>query len=234
MRGLLFSGVNWVRTNEVDGSTNGPCLRYSGALTNEWRALGFNCNNNGWFICEHGQQTTTPDPTNPTVSTSFPLITTTTAPGPGGPNINACSLRDNLFDSNGAYLKSVCVMASGQNYNNAQQICRSNGMELFVINSSQTQRAFRNSITELLAAHPRGFAWINGRVDDDCGNWYNFSPNRELMFRGVHWVQTDDVIGRESGECLRFTAQHSVSDPNWQGQGTSCSASSWFICEFMT
>lgn len=236
VRGPLFEGINWVNVGNINGRTSGPCLSYSGQHTASvgYQALGFTCSQTRWFICEHGFRTSTPDPTQPTlIPTTTPSLTTTTTGGGEGPNLSQCSQREDLFD-NGNYIKSLCIIANQQNYNNAQQMCRNNGMELFVLDSSPLQRAFRTSITQLLASHPRGHLWINGRVDDDCGNWYNFDPSRRLMWNGVHWVQTDNVIGRISGDCLRFSAQHSVSEPNWQSVGADCNAGSWFVCEYLT
>lgn len=230
-QGNLYSGMDWVNTETINGRTNGACLRYTSEF-GPYQGMGIGCNAGSWFMCEHFQQfsTTTPPPAT---TTTPGLTTTTTASGGGGPNINACAQREDLFD-NGNYLKSLCIMTGGQNYTNAEGVCRTNGMELFVLDSSPIQTQFRASVTRLLSAHPRGFVWINGRMDDSCGNWYVFDPYRRHMWGGVHWVQTDDIHGRESGECLRFTAEHSVSDPVWQSMGTNCNAASWYICEYFT
>lgn len=226
--GRLWPDIPWFRTQTIDGRVNGPCLRYQGRVGIEYQAIGSNCNEVGWFICEHGHPQTTPDPTQPTV------IPTTTPSG-GGPNIGACAQRDDLFDDNNNYLKSLCIMVGGQNYDGAQGMCRSNRMELFAIDSFMVQREFRASVSNLLSGHPGGFVWINGRVDnaDVCRNWFTFTPDRRQLFDGVHWVQTDAIVGRTSGECLRFTAAHSVGTPPlWQSEGVACNLLSWYICEY--
>jgi hypothetical protein len=235
VRGLLFDGIRWVSTETVDGRTSGPCLTYSGAHGAPYQGLGVGCSQSRWFVCEHGFQTTTPDPTQPTVfpPTTPSLTTTTTASGGGGPDLSQCSQREDLFN-NGVYMKSYCIIPSAQTYWNALVQCQNAGMQLFVLDSSPLQREFKNSITRVLSSHPRGQLWINGVVDDECLNWYNFDPDRRLMWTGVHWVQTDDVIGRLSGECLRFSAEHSVDEPNWQGLGAACNGGSWFVCEYLT
>jgi hypothetical protein len=235
-QGLLYAGLDWVNTETINGRTNGPCLLYTSAH-GFYQGLGISCSMGSWFVCEHFQQFSTPDPTAstalPTTTTTSSFTTTTTAVGGGGPNVNACAQREDLFD-NGIYLKSLCIMTGLLNYNNSEGICRSNGMELFVLDSSPIQNQFRASVTRLLSAHPRGFVWINGRMDDSCGNWYVFDPYRRHMWGGVHWVQTDNIHGRESGECLRFTAEHSINEPVWQSMGSDCSALTWYICEYFT
>lgn len=160
-QGLLYEGFDWVNTETINGRTNGPCLLYT-SQHGPYQGLGSSCSTGSWFACEHFQQFSTPDPTAstalPTTSTTTTssLITTTTASGGGGPNVNACAQREDLFD-NGVYLKSLCIMTGGQNYNNSEGTCRSNGMELFVLDSSPIQNQFRASVTRLLSAHPRGF-----------------------------------------------------------------------------
>lgn len=218
IRGPLYSGVDWVNTTNVNGPTNGDCLRYSSQF-GPYQAMGIACASSSWFTCEYSMQTEEPPTTTPTPTTTTP---------PSGPNLSVCFRRQDLFH-NGTYLKSSCIINTSQNYAGAEQGCRNNGMELFAIDSSQVQIQFRNSTRQLLINSPRGFVWINGRVDDECRNWYTFNPTRNLMFSAVHWVQHDDFVGRNTGDCLRYTQQYT---DDYFAMGVMCTSSSWYICEF--
>jgi hypothetical protein len=232
MRGRLYDGVNWVNTSTVDGRNSGECLRYS-SQHGPYLAMGVACTTNAYTTCEHMLRTndsspgsTTPFTTPSTISTTTPSLITTTME----PNTGACWRTDDLINnSTQQYIKSLCVINTSRNYANSENFCRDNGMQLFEIDSSATQIAFRQSIATLLVAQRGGFLWINGRVDDECRNWYTFTPQRNLMFGAVHWVQTDTVYGRTSGDCLRFTSQHT---PDWFAQGMVCTATSWSVCEY--
>jgi len=223
LRGPLYSGVDWVNTTNVNGPTNGDCLRYSSQF-GPYQAMGIACTSSSWLICEHSMQTEQPPTTTTTTTTPAP---TTTTP-PSGPNLAACWRRADLFH-NGTYLKSSCIINTSQNYAGAEQACRTNRMELFAIDSPQVQTQFRNSTRQLLINNPRGFVWINGRVDDECRNWYTFTPQRNLMFSAVHWVQQESFVGRNTGDCLRYTQQYTE---DYFAMGVACTSASWFICEF--
>jgi Lectin C-type domain len=232
--GPLYDGVDWFRNENIDGRNSGPCLRYTSEFDNPYQAMGIVCTASSWLVCEHFQrQSSTPPSTTPlaTTTTTRGLVTTTPDPTPpSSPNVTACWAREHLRDSNGVYLKSHCVINTSQNYNTARFNCRTLGMDLFVLNSTPVQIAFRDSVARVVGTlHPNGFVWINGRIDDDCGNWYVFDPDRREMWGGVHWVQTDTINGRISGECLRFTGQF---PPHWQSMGFDCNANNWSICEF--
>lgn len=219
-RGPLYSGVDWVNTTSINGPTNGDCLRYS-SQHGPYQAMGIGCNSNSWLTCEYSMQTEQlPTTTISPMTTTTQLVIT--------PNVTACWRRSDLF-VNGTYRKSSCIINQSFNYAGAEQMCRRNGMELFVIDGPQIQIQFRNTTRQMLINQQRGFVWINGRVDDECQNWYTFNPQRSLMWNGVHWVQQDDFVGRYTGPCLRYTQQFTN---DYLAMGVACTSQSWIICEF--
>jgi len=130
---------------------------------------------------------------------------------------------------NGNYLKSFCIINETVQYDQAEQMCRTNRMELFIIDDPNTQFEFRNTVRQVMGNEPRNFFWINGRVYDSCGNWYSFSPEPKLLPNFVHWVQEREFVGRNTGTCLRYTQQFSL---DYFGMGTNCGQFSWLACEF--
>lgn len=219
--GQLYSGVSWVNTSSIHGPTNGDCLRYSSQF-GPFQAMGIECMTSSWLTCEHSMQTEQPP------ATTTPMPTTTTEDPSLKPNITACWRRSDLVH-NGRYIKSLCIVNTSLNYTGAERMCQSNRMQLFIIDSPTTQIQLRNETRQLLISQQRGFLWINGRVDDECRNWYVFGPQRTEMFNGVHWVQQDEFVGRSTGPCLRYTQQYGV---DYLAMGVACESQSWVACEF--
>lgn len=237
-RGLLKANeVDWVSTDTVDGRRSGNCLRYSQQF-GPYQAMGVECTASSWFVCEYLMQTSEPPSTTPqsitpttttTVITTPQLTTTTEDPLVIPPNIAACRNAVDLYH-NENYLKSMCIISTATNYEAAQNLCRTNGMELFIISDLQVQAVFRDTTLQVLSPeNARGFLWINGRISGDCATWHIFDPNPRPMFGGVHFLQTDEISGQTSGPCLRFSGQHSDV---WFAMGTACESSSWLVCEY--
>lgn len=126
-------------------------------------------------------------------------------------------------------MKSFCIVNITANYLEAEAVCKTHRMELFVIDDPNTQFQFQTSIRQSMGIEPRNFLWINGRVDDDCGNWYSFSPRRNILPNFIHWVQAREFVGRNTGSCLRYTQQFS---PDYFAMGVGCEQLSWMACEF--
>ena len=140
-----------------------------------------------------------------------------------------CWRQADLFH-NGNYLKSVCIINDSVQYAQAEQRCRTNRMELFIIDDPNTQFQLQTTVRQLLINNPRGFVWINGRVYDDCANWYSFNPEPRLLPNFIHWVQQRDFVGRNTGSCLRYTQQFT---DDYFAMGVDCASSSWMACEFL-
>lgn len=196
----LYEGVEWVQTDTVDGRTSGNCLRYS-QQHGPYQAMGSSCNVNSWFSCEY---------------TSPPVF-----------NTEMCRNNNQLVDDSGNVLKSLCIVNDTVLYQEAEQTCLKNGMRLFVINNSAVQSAFRASVTQSLVGIANGFLWINGRRENE--EWFAYDPVRNPSYDGIDWVQTANVDGRVSGDCLRYTAQFG---PLMRSMGTDCRNRAWFICEY--
>jgi len=156
--------------------------------------------------------------------------TTISPPGPG-PDLKVCWKQADLFH-NGRYIKSLCIIDEMLHYDPAEQMCRKNGMELFVIDDPNTQFQFQNSLSQLMRNDPRNFFWINGRVDDECKNWYSFNPERKLLPDFIHWVQILSFVGRNTGPCLMYTRHFSV-DRQFYGFGVECHGAAGMVCEFL-
>lgn len=80
LRGLLYNGMDWVQTEDIDGRLNGPCLRYTSEF-GHYQGIGMDCTMSSWFVCEHFQQQTNPITTTTNTddtTTTFEQITTTT------------------------------------------------------------------------------------------------------------------------------------------------------------
>lgn len=127
----------------------------------------------------------------------------------------------------GSYLKSACLVPVITGYDHAENICRENNINLFVIDDSVVQTPFRNAITNSLANFTSGHLWINGRREGTI-EWFTYRQRREALYSGIDWVQTELVDGRTSGDCL-MVAQ--FNGP-YQAMGRDCSSNSWLTCEF--
>lgn len=202
----LYYGINWVET-PIDGRTSGDCLRYSTEHTGSYLAMGEPCSSGSYFICEFFDE---------------PVL-----------NSEVCWDQSPLYDNNGNYLKTSCIIHTGEGdtmdtYDEADRRCIDNGMTLFVINNSTVQSALFETATEVLINQPNGFLWINGRRDLQSQEWFVNSPRREPLYDGIDWVQTESIDGRTAGDCLRYSQQHGP----YRAIGHDCEARSWIICEY--
>jgi len=148
---------------------------------------------------------------------------------PGNPNLSVCLRRADLFH-NGNYLKSFCIINETVQYWAADEICRTNRMNLFIIDDADTQFEFRNTVRQVMGNETQNFFWINGNVDARCDNiWYSFIPWPIRLPNFIHWVQEREFVGIHTGPCLRYTQQFS---PDYYAMGMDCRESSWMACEF--
>lgn len=163
----------------------------------------------------------TNNPQLPTTTESLPTVPTQP------PNLSTCNHIRYLSDSeNGAYLKSICTLPVGLTPEQSEIRCRENRMELFVIDNSAVQKALFKVTTEL-HNNRDGMWWINGRRDSN-GEWFSFSPEREPIYHGIDWVQTQTVEGKNSGDCLAYTMHHGP----YQAMGFDCNRNGVGICQF--
>jgi hypothetical protein len=72
-----------------------------------------------------------------------------------------CSVKRDLKDSNGNYLKSVCTVYQDKTYNDAAKFCAANNMTLYVAGSIDE----KNALLEYSNIQwPFGTFWIEGNV----------------------------------------------------------------------
>ena len=201
----IYNGIRWVES-PIDGRTSGDCLRYSQEHTGNYLAMGEPCSSSNYFICEFYNE---------------PVL-----------NTEVCTVQSPLFDDDGTYLKTSCVINTGLDendatYDEAERKCIDNGMTLFTINNSTVQSSLFEATTEALSeTNPNGFLWINGRREQE--EWFVYSPRRESLYAGVEWTQTESIDGRTSGDCLRYSQEHGP----YRAKGHDCEARSWIICEY--
>jgi hypothetical protein len=176
----LYSAINWVQTETIDGRTSGDCLRYS-QQHGPYEAMGVDCNANSWATCEFHSQ--------PTLNTEI------------------CWQEIPLMDDEGNYLKTSCFINTRASHWMAEQICLNNGMNLFVINNSTVQSAFFKVTTSTLVGFPRGVVWINGKRDN-FNEWHSHNPMKAPIYQNIEWVNTAEIDGRAVGDCLSYSQQH--------------------------
>lgn len=177
---LLYGGITWVQTEEIDGRNSGNCLRFS-QEHGPYQAMGQDCNSQSYGICEFFDQPTR--------------------------NTDICTYQTELTDDDGNYLKTSCIVNTLDTYFEADRSCTENGMTLFVINNSTVQSALFATTTEVLVNQPNGFLWINGKRESESRDWFSYGPRRLPLYEGVEWVETESIDGRTSGDCLRFSQQ---------------------------
>lgn len=182
-------------------------------IRNEW------CTSENEVTCD---DRTSNNPRPPTTTESLPTVPTQP------PSLSNCYAIRHLFDQeSGTYLKSFCTLNTHSTYELSESLCRDNNMELFVIDNSAVQEAFFGATTESLEAYPQGLVWINGRRESS-GDWFTSSPQRQPLYSGIDWVQTETIIGQDNGDCLAYTRIHGP----YKAMGHDCMQSHWLTCQY--
>lgn len=185
-----------------------------------WDILNNWCTTDDNVTCD---ERTPNNPGNPTTEGTT-IVTDPTLP----PILSVCNEITHLYNlDSGAYLKSACLVEVAANYDRSESICQENNLNLFVIENSAVQTPFYNAMTNALSSFTNGHLWINGRREDET-EWFTYRQTREALYSGIDWVQTEEVDGRTSGDCLMF-AQHNGP---YQAMGRDCDWERWLTCEF--
>lgn len=145
-------------------------------------------------------------------------------------NLKVCHQRRAtiLSDRNGNYLKQVCQVRGLKNYANAQEFCRTNGMELLVIENQEVFNAFSSYVMSTIIPTVQHWkdghgTWINGMRDIN-GFWHTFAPSqRPLNTDALQWTSGPNY----GGECL--TAKRDIQI---KVAGFRCEKPYWFLCQF--
>lgn len=135
-------------------------------------------------------------------------------------NIRKCNETEDLFDAQGNYLKSLCVVSRGYAYSTSKRVCKEAGMKLFVINNQTTQDALAQSTFKRFASRDYVRLWINGRSD-----WFIEDTN-EHLFDGVNWLIYDRSI-----QCLSIVRHKMQDDMKISGYG--CTGKACPYCEYI-
>lgn len=192
----LYHAVHWVKTATINGQTSGTCLKFLKDY-GSFKSMGADCNDVALAICEFRQA---------------PVL-----------NIQACWKKTEIFDEKGTF-KTACIINTDKTYWEASQICKQNGMQLFVISDWSEEVELRKFGTRVSL----GYYWINGRRDLKTKKWFTYDPKSPL-YELIDWSPdcTPRSLGDE-GDCLLFTSEFSRFVVN----GADCQVKVWFICEY--
>lgn len=126
--------------------------------------------------------------------------------------------RADITSKNGAYTKSVCEIVEKISYNEADKICQSKQMDLFVIDSTDVQSA----LIKFASQSSNDSIWINGRRDD-YGVWSSFNPYRIPIFKGLAWTKE-----KSTGMCLSII----LDNKSILASANSCGEAFKLFCEY--
>jgi cytoskeletal protein RodZ len=145
MSGRLI-GSTWTDSNDgstpvptpsmpTDTSRNGDCLRYHISMGgSQYQVSTWNCSDPCDSYCEF----VNPNPVTPTTTT-----TTTKAPP-------TCANKQDLFDTSGNYISSVCYITDYMNNQDAVDACKSIGYTLFTVTSAAEADALKTFMFTVL------------------------------------------------------------------------------------
>jgi hypothetical protein len=120
--------------------------------------------------------------------------------------------------------KVACWFGGPGNYDEAQNFCRSKGMELFVISSQAEYDALAAMSKSWFGSFNGGVIWVNGRQDGN-GAWFTYNPNKVPLFSGA--VPSNFYLGPFS--CLVFD---NFGGSFRTGIKSMCSSRISFYCEY--
>lgn len=146
------------------------------------------------------------------------MTTTTKKP----PNTSICGKLMDLVNAGGTYLKSVCLIETGLNYNDAKQNCLNNGMQLFIINDADTEKALADFGVAKFGAATAAALWINGQRTSSTAAW-------QVDNNGVQQPLYANImmLGGDSGDCLE-----TIDTSTYKVRGFSCTNKMDSYCEY--
>ncbi|KAL7041238.1 hypothetical protein ACKWTF_000684 [Chironomus riparius] len=196
--GPLFEDISW-----ANKYTSGDCLKFS-SIHGQYQALPASCNDRHWGVCEHHKRTEYPTDLD----------------------VSHCRYKKALY-VDGQYIKSMCIIETGDTYDEARQRCARHGMNLFIIDSAELELVFHQSTTQFLSPYPNGAVWINGMRDEDSHQWMVYNQNRKpkgTLFDGLDWIAN----GEKSGNCLTYAGKNGL----YKSMGYPCDTRHWVVCEY--
>lgn len=79
-----------------------------------------------------------------------------------------CFAHQDLYDSNGVYLQSACIITQSKSYSEAQAICQSSGMDLYDVSSTTYQTALFNFAYNYFPQGSGSTFWVKGLSPGEC------------------------------------------------------------------
>ena len=100
----------------------------------------------------------------------------------------------NLVASSGTYLKTACLLDLYCDYATALNMCKRNGMRLFIIDSAATQTTFLTSL-QLMANQTTTIYRIAGKRDvngKENNEW--FIPGGPALYKNLRWIEGCTIL----------------------------------------
>ncbi|KAG5666695.1 hypothetical protein PVAND_014710 [Polypedilum vanderplanki] len=200
------NGPNWTDTNDgktllskvsypTDLSRGGNCLAFGSASgANTFKIYSFQCSDTISYYCKF----INPTPVILTTILTTTLMPTTTSVTTTTVNLNQCSLKTDLYDSNNIYLSSVCWLPQTNNATNAVKACKSLGMTLFTIKSQSELNALTQVSNSKFGIGTGGILWISGI---NGPNWIDTNDNLTPLDNASYPVDFS-----RGGNCLAFAS----------------------------
>jgi hypothetical protein len=175
MSGRLI-GSTWTDSNDgstpvptpsmpTDTSRNGDCLRYHISMGgSQYHVSTWNCSDPCDSYCEF----VNPNPVTPTTTTKAPPT---------------CANKQDLFDTSGNYISSVCKMNTVASSSGAVSMCGALGYTFFTITSDDEGYAFNDYVGQiyspfevLISGRYDGFLWVDSN-DAATPLFYDSKPS---------------------------------------------------------
>ncbi|KAG5666951.1 hypothetical protein PVAND_014956 [Polypedilum vanderplanki] len=121
--------------------------------------------------------------TSITTATTFTSKTGTSSSisMPSGPStLDTCFATKALYDFNGNYLKTVCIVANPDNYPNSNSYCTNNNMQLWTNNNPTATTIPLQIFLEEIYGYDSGPWWINGTSSSAACNSLSVT-NRQVV-----------------------------------------------------
>lgn len=128
-----------------------------------------------------------------------------------------CKRTQDVFDTSGRYLKSICMPAKNLDYSGSKVNCESKAMHLLVIDSDEVLSAIYGLAQPVIGIT----IWINGRRDNS--GWFSNNPQKLPIFPGLSWAPV-----RSTAKCLSITR----GDGKFEAIANDCEKPFIFFCEY--
>lgn len=136
-------------------------------------------------------------------------------------SLSGCTRINELYSSDGVYLKSLCEISSGLDFEGSKIACAKIGMYLFTVSDNEVQKSFLHMASTRFADRAYARLWINGKRYHS--SWYTENQSEQLTDLNWHTSSSD-------GDCLS-TVKFEKGEPMLIN-GWTCGSIAWAYCEF--